>query len=125
MTRAARRLAVRAALLAALAPGAASAERTLADYRYFRALSIDLNGRIPTRDEIATFEQDAFNIDAWIDQHLTGPTYAERVRRVYMDAMRLQIGRSFQFVQSSTTLRRESIAVEGGQTVYVYFRQGQ
>ena len=42
-----------------------------------------------------------------------------------MDAMRLQIGRSFQFVQGSTTLRRQSILVEGGQSVYVYFRQSQ
>ena len=45
--RAARRLAGRVALLAALAPGAASAERTLADYRYFRALSIDLQRSHP------------------------------------------------------------------------------
>jgi hypothetical protein len=121
----ARRIAGRLAFFVALAPAAASAERSLTDYRYFRALSIDLNGRIPTRDEVAAFEQDAFDVDGFIDKHLTGPSYAERVRRIYMDAMRLQIGRSFQFVQSSTTLRRQSIVTDSGQTVYVYFRQGQ
>ena len=36
-----------------------------------------------------------------------------------------EIGRSFSSSRAPTTLRRQSILVEGGQTVYVYFRQGQ
>src|SRR4051812_21069588 len=74
--------------LAGYAPQAeAASKRTLQDYRYFRALSIDLVGRIPTRDEVAAFEADGFDVDAWIDQQLVTPAYAERIRRVYMDLM--------------------------------------
>jgi len=103
----------------------ASAKKTLADYRYFRALSVDLSGRIPTRAEVAEFEADTFDVDKWIDAHLASDTYAERVRRIYMDALRLQIGRTFQFVPTSTTLRRQKVLLEGGKEVWVYFRQGQ
>jgi hypothetical protein len=99
--------------------------RTLADFRYFRALSIDLQGRMPTREEVRAFEDDSFDVDAWIDQKLTTPEYADRVRRVYMDLLRLEVGSSFQFVQSSTVLRREPIMGPDGKTIYVYFRASQ
>jgi len=42
----------------------AEAARTLDNYRHFRALSIDLVGRIPTRDEVVAFEKDGFDVDA-------------------------------------------------------------
>lgn len=109
----------------ALAPEASAATRTLEDYRYFRALSIDLSGRMPSRDEIAAFEQDNFNIEAWVDARLDESAYAQRVRRIYMDAMRLEIGSSFNFVPGLTTLRRKTIKGPDGQPLVVYFREGQ
>lgn len=105
--------------------GTASAEPTLQQYRMFRALSLDLQGRIPTRDEVAAFEKDGFDLDGWIDQRLGGSAYAERLRRVYLDLLRLQIGRTFQFVPSVTTLRRYEVTAEDGSKVLVYYRKGQ
>lgn len=116
------------AALATLAlPGTASAARTLTleDYRYFRALSIDLQGRTPTREELAEFEADSFDVDAWIDKHLDGPGYAERLRRVYMDLMRLEVDSSFQFVPGLSTLRRKEWKDPNGTTVQIFFREGQ
>ena len=98
---------------------------SLPDYRYFRALSIDLVGRPPTRDELAAFERADFDLDAWIDTHLGGPSYAERLRRIYMDALRLELGPSFQFVPNPIMLRREQIVGPDGAPMYVYFRRGQ
>jgi hypothetical protein len=95
---------------------------SLSDYRYFRALSIDLQGRIPTRQEIAEFESPGFNIDAWIDAHLQGPAYAERVRRVYMDLFRFDVGPSFQFVPKPAYLRRHTIMGPDGKPLNVHFR---
>lgn len=105
----------------------ASAARTitLEDYRYFRALSIDLQGRMPTREEVAEFEADGFDVDAWIDTHLDSPGYAERLRRVYMDLMRLEVDASFQYVPALTTLRRKEWKDPNGNTVSIYFREGQ
>lgn len=121
-----RRLASGAALLGAfLAPAMASGAPALADYRYFRALSIDLQGRLPDREEIAALEQPGFDIDAWIDAHLGGPMYAERVRRVYMDRLRLDIGISFEFVPKSAYLRRYTITGPNGKPLHVYFRLNQ
>ena len=102
-----------------------SAERALPDYRYFHALSLDLLGRPPTRDELAAFERPDFDLDAWIDTHLTGVAYAERLRRIYMDVLRLEIGPSFQFVPNPLTLRRETVLGPDGAPLYVYFRRGQ
>src|SRR5262245_8208252 len=65
--------------------------RALPDYRSFRALSIDLVGRPPSRAEIAAFEQPGFDLDAWLDARLTGPLYAERIRRIYTDLLRLEL----------------------------------
>src|SRR5262245_9418823 len=103
----------------------ASAARTLQDYRYFRALSIDLEGRMPTLDEVNAFEKDDFNVEAWIDARLSEEGYAERVRRVYMDLMRLEVGNSFRFVPGLTTLRRKTIVGPDGNPLHVYFREGQ
>ena len=102
-----------------------AASRELHDYRYFRALSIDLAGRPPTRGELAEFEKDGFDLDAWIDTHLAGEGYAERLRRIYMDALRLEIGPTFQFVPAPLVLRRETVLGPDGAPIYVYFRRGQ
>jgi hypothetical protein len=116
-----------ALVLALVAPVALAADRspTVADYRYFRALSIDLLGRPPTRAELATFEQADFDLDAWIDTHLTGDGYAERLSRVYMDALRLDLGNSFAFVPNPVVLRRETITGPDGAPAYIYYRRGQ
>src|SRR5882757_8196428 len=103
----------------------AGAAKTLEDFRYFRALSIDLQGRMPTRGEVAAFEKDDFDTNAWIEGHLSGPAYAERVRRIYMDLMRLEVGNAFQFVQAPNVLRRYPLLGPQGQTIYVYYRRGQ
>jgi hypothetical protein len=103
----------------------ASAARSLEEYRYFRTLSIDLMGRMPTRAEVAAFEGDAFDVNTWIDDSLDGPAYAERVRRIYMDLMRLEIGGSFNFNPGLTTLRRKTITGPDGSPLLIYFREGQ
>lgn len=108
----------------ALREGRSSAERTLLDYKYFRRLSIDLVGRPPSREELAEFEKPEFKIESWIDQHLTGPDYAERMRRIYMDLLRLEVGPQFQFVPPAMQLRRVQILGPDG-PVWVYYRRGQ
>ena len=80
--------------------------RTLDDYRHFRALAIDLLGRTPRRDELAAFERPDFNLDAWIDKLLAGPGYVDRLVRVYMDLLRLEVGPAFTYAPPATTLRR-------------------
>jgi hypothetical protein len=119
---------IRAALVLALvAPVALAADRSpsLADYRYYRALSIDLLGRPPTNAELAAFDKSDFDLDAWIDNHLTGDAYAERLERIYMDALRLDLGNSFQFVPNPVVLRRETVLGPDGQPIYIYYRRGQ
>lgn len=113
------------AVASLLASSPASAERTLEQYRYFRALSIDLQGRIPTRDELATFERDDFNLDAWITQRVAGDAYADRVRMVYQDLLRLEISNAFNFTPSAVVLRRQQILGPNGAPMYVYYRQAQ
>src|SRR5262245_58254737 len=100
------------------------AGRPLSDYRYFRALSIDLLGRPPSRDELAAFERPGFDLDGWIAMQLGGTGYAERLRRIYMDLLRLEVGPSFQFAPSSVLLRRHEVQGPDG-PIYVYFRRGQ
>lgn len=117
-------LALALASVAAAAP-AQAAPKTLEDYHYFRALSFDLVGRAPTRAELAAFEADGFDVDAWIDQQLSTPAYAERVRRVYLDLMRLTVGSSFQFVPGPVTLRKQTIQGPDGAPIDILFRQGQ
>ena len=111
-------------MLLALVARDGVAERALPDYRYFRALSIDLMGRPPTRAELATFEEPTFSLDAWIDARLAEPGYAERMRRIYMDLLRLEVGPSFQYVPNAVMLRKQQILGPDG-PVDVYFRRGQ
>lgn len=101
---------------------AVEAAPSLSDYRYFRALSIDLQGRLPTREEVAALEAPGFAIDTWIDQRLEEPAYAERIRRAYMDLLRLDVGTSFQFVPKASLLRRHEILGPDGGRLTVYFR---
>jgi hypothetical protein len=101
------------------------AERALPDYRYFHALSLDLLGRPPTRDELASFERQDFDVGTWIDTHLTGAAYAERMRRIYMDLLRLDIGPTFPFVPNPVVLHRATVLGPDGAPIYVYFRRGQ
>jgi hypothetical protein len=109
----------------ATATDAASQARTLQEYRYFRALSIDLQGRIPTRGEVAAFERPDFNVERWIDEKLQTPAYAERMRAVYMDLLRLEVSSAVNFNPASIVLRRQRIIGPGGTPVFVYYRQGQ
>jgi hypothetical protein len=115
--------------LAAFGARDADAARTLPEYRWFRALSIDLQGRIPTRDEIAAFEDPAFDADGWIEQRLGGQAYSERLQRVYMDRLRLELGPTFRYLQYANILKRfiVKVAEPDGTTsrVWVYARYGQ
>ena len=113
------------ALCLALCAVDSNADKTLLDYRYFRALSIDLVGRPPTRDELRAFEQPSFSLDAWLNAQLQSPSYAERVRRVYTDLLRLEIGPTFQFSPNPLMLRRQQLLGPDGKNFYVYFRRGQ
>ncbi|WP_437683405.1 DUF1585 domain-containing protein [Sorangium sp. So ce131] len=119
-----RRASRTAALLlpVALLGRSAAAAPSLGDYRYFRALSIDLQGRMPTREEIAALESPGFDLDAWIDARLDQRAYAERIRRIYMDLLRLDVGPSFQFVPKASLLRRHEILGPDGKPMFVYFR---
>lgn len=110
-------------LVCAATPSAQA--RTLAEYRYFRALSIDLAGRAPTRAELTAFEAPNFDLPAFVEARLSGPAYAERLRRLYMDLLRLEIGSTFAFVPNVAILRRHQLRGPNGEPVLVYFRAGQ
>ena len=112
-------------LASGVAAGPAGAVPTREAYRYFRSLSIDLQGRMPTPEEIAAFERPGFDLDAWVDQRTAGPAFAERLRRVYMDRLRLEVGRNFGFVSNPIILRRARVRDPSGNLVDVYFRRGQ
>jgi hypothetical protein len=112
-------------LVAAVAAGDSRQTRTLADYRDFRSLSIDLAGRFPTRDEIATLERPDFDRSTWIDAHLSGPQYAARLTRIYMDLLRLEVGNAVQVTPPATTLRRIQLVGPDKKALYVYYRRGQ
>lgn len=113
--------------LSALATPAAAApvERSLADYRHFRALSIDLLGRMPTRDELAAFEKSDFDLDRWIDQQLDAKGYVTRLTRIWMDTLRLELSPVVQIRPPASVLRRVTIEGPDGQPMYVYFRPNQ
>jgi Protein of unknown function (DUF1585) len=102
-----------------------AATPALEEYRTFRSVSIDLQGRMPTRAEIAELETPGFNLEAWIDARLTRPAYAERIRRTYMDLLRLEVGPAVFFRQPSNVLRRVRVKDPQGIQTYVYFRTGQ
>ncbi len=112
----------------ALDPAAAAdspprAARTLEDYRHFRIASIDLLGRMPSRDEIAAFERSDFDMDRWIDEHVGGPAYAERLTRVYMDVLRLEP--NVNFASAPAQLYRHDVLGPDGKRVSVYYRESQ
>ena len=112
-------------VVAAVAHAAPSPPRSIDDYRYFRALSIDLVGRAPTRAEISLFERADFDWDKWIDERLKGPGYAERLTRVYMDLLRLEDSPAVNFAPPSATLHRQQVTGPEGRPLFIYFRQGQ
>ena len=101
-----------------------AADRPLPAYRYFRALSLDLLGRPPTLDEIAEIERPDFSFNTWIDRHLEGPAYAERLRQIYMDELRLESFPTTQFAPPAAVLRRAQIVGPRG-PIDVYYRAGQ
>jgi hypothetical protein len=103
----------------------ARATRQAQEYRYFRALAIDLEGRIPTPAELAAFERPGFDLDRWINDRLQEGAYARRVRRIYMDALRLDVGPSVQFTQASAVLHRVEVQGPDGHPLRVFYRQGQ
>jgi hypothetical protein len=104
--------------------GSPSLHRSLSDYRYFRALCIDLLGRPPTPGELLELEAPGFDFAAWIDAHLSAPGYADRLEQIYMDLLRLDLAPTFRFEPSSISLHRVRLAGPSG-AVDVYFRSGQ
>ena len=103
---------------------AATTEKTLQDYKYFRTLCIDLLGRMPTEQDLQAFERPDFHLESWIDAHLTGDTYADRLTRIYSDLLRPQTV-SFQVGTSRNTLARILVKDDTGKDTWVYFRPGQ
>lgn len=118
-----------AALLVSLLPftptNSAPSQKSVADYRYFRALVIDLLGRAPTRAEIATFERPDFQVHAWIDANLSSPSYAGRLRRVYMDLLKLELPWNVLFQPEPVLLRRQEMLGADNVPFELYYRQGQ
>ena len=110
-------------MITALCPSAEA--KSLDDYRHFRALSIDLVGRAPTSAELAAFERPDFDLDAWTDQQLQSPAYAERLARIYFDLLRLEVGPAFTYAPPVATLHRQQILGPNGKPQYVYYRQNQ
>ena len=104
-------------------PATSHAARTLDDYRHFRIASIDLLGRMPAREEIAAFERPDFDLDKWIDGHLRGPAYVERLTRIYMDLLRLEP--NLNFSPAPAQLFRHEVLVADGTKAFVYYRQNQ
>jgi hypothetical protein len=116
-----------AALVAAplaLATSDADAARTLEEYKYFRTLSIDLIGRIPSRKELADFERPEFTFDKWMDEHLKGQDYADRLARVYADLLKLDIN-TFRYENRLASLNRMQVMDPNGNLIWVYFRHHQ
>lgn len=97
--------------------------RTLDDYRHFRIASIDLLGRMPTRQEVAAFERPDFDWDVWVDRALNGPAYSDRMTRIYMDLLRLEPNLNFQSAPSD--LLRHEVLGPDGKPVWVYYRENQ
>ena len=75
--------------------------------------------------EVEAFERPEFSVERWIDEKLQTPAYAERMRAVYMDLLRLEVSSAVNFNPSSIVLRRQRILGPGGAPTYVYYRQGQ
>lgn len=126
------------------APAHATRPLTAQDYRYFRALSIDLTGAVPSPQDIAAFEADGFNLDAWIDAHLDGHAYTQqqlsgtgfdpatpgrgyvdRLTSIYMDRLRLRVGPQFLIYFYATWLDRVQVVGPDGRRIFVYYRSSQ
>jgi hypothetical protein len=121
---------MRSVLAVALALAALSrdarADPALADYRTFRHLAIDLLGRPPTRAELAAFARPGFDLGAWIDAGLAGPGYAERIRQIYADLLKLDLPEGANpFAPPSVVLRWTQIQGPDGRMIDLYFRDGQ
>jgi len=110
--------------MCAIGDAAVAAQPSLRDYKYFRALSIDLQGRIPTRQELRQLESDNFSFDTWIDAKLTSASYAERMRRIYMDRLRLEVNKTFTYEPAPVVLLRQEIIGPDGPE-YVFYRKDQ
>ncbi len=113
-----------AAAAASFAPPSAAAP-TLEQYRYFRALSLDLKGRLPTREELAELESPGFDLDDWIERHLDGPGYAERLTRIYLDVCGSSSARQGCSRRPRRSLRRVEVLGPEGKPLYVYYRVSQ
>lgn len=111
------------ALLVLGASGTALSAPSLDDFKRFRALSIDLQGRMPTREEVIAFSKPGFDLEGWIDQRLGGPDYARRLARVYLDRLRLRVNQAYNFPGNG--LVRATIQDEQGRNVWVYYRKSQ
>jgi hypothetical protein len=112
------------ALLASAAPALARTP-SLDEYRYFRALSLDLLGRVPTRAELTAFERDDFSLTAHLDKLLAGPGYAERLTRLYLDLLRLEDSPAFTYAPPAATLHRVQILDADGRPTWLYYRRNQ
>jgi hypothetical protein len=110
-------------VLLAVPAHAAPNARSLEDYRHFRIAAIDLLGRMPTRAEVADFERPNFDFDRWIESHLSGPAYTERLTRIYMDLLRLEP--NLNFSPAPAQLFRHEVTLADGPKVYVYYRPNQ
>lgn len=97
---------------------------SLDEYRHFRALTIDLKGRMPTRDEVAAFER-GLDLDRWIDAQLDAGAHVERLSRTYMDLLRLEVAPSFLYLPWASMLRRVKILGPDNKETWVYFRRWQ
>jgi hypothetical protein len=105
-------------------PAQARADRSLDEYRHFRAITVDLLGRMPTPEEVEAFEKPDFNLDSWVDQHLSTDEYADRVQRIYQDLLRLEPGPSINVGDTWTLFRKPLLGPEGKE-IYVYYRKNQ
>lgn len=107
------------------AAAAATRDLTLEDYKYFRALSIDLQGRVPTRDELTAFEQSDFDLQQWIDGRLQGDDYVDRLTRIYSDLLRPQINGFRLNNFSRAGLSMVTFRGPDGKLTRLYFRPSQ
>ncbi len=102
-----------------------SRPRTLEEYRHFRSLSIDLRGRFPSREELARFEDPRFDMGTWVEDALRSEGYVDRMTRIYMDALRLDVNPLVQFTPAPAMLYAETIKDERGKLQRVFYRRGQ
>lgn len=122
--------AVFGALLALVAPRPALAEgpqkdRTLEEYRTYRALFIDLVGRMPLQADLERFERSDFDMGHFVEETLRGPGYVERMTRMTMDALRLEANPLQLYTPAPATLFAETVRKPDGKLTRVFYRKGQ